>query len=616
MNPYKKLSPFKWFVIQNFPFIEEDFDAITEYQLLCKVVEYLNKTIDKTNELGVKVEELNNWFNNLDVQEEIDNKLNEMVEDGTLAEIINEEIFESLNTRIENIENTINIYPYFDIQKNGGDSTGVTPCDTIFSTAKTNGMRKFYFAQNETNTAVYLFTNKPNFNNCEILTDNGVIISIPNSEFYSNSNAGIYKNNITLYDRTLEKTFVLPSNEFNYYNKINTSNSFLATKPADNNGLSHYNYYKYNVTTRHFEVGDITDFFTNEDYQMKHIDTEEFYICTVPVRGIGQVIETEIIPASGSQAKPCFGCVKENGTDGFYVAPSSSTEARIWYAYGTDYDTYLDSMNILSHNSMYYYDWSKPYRLKLKVLDENKIVAFYNDVPYCIIPYDNDKKHIGFGIYQPHIGDSMLYFADYFQELTPLNFNTKILILGDSRLVGGDTSLNISTLLKNNLLLNGGFSDVEIVNESVGGYTSQDVLTKLQTLDLTDYDFVVTNVGINNTNSILTNATVGFNLMSYIISQNAIPIMLLPNVTSRTTTQGANMQDKFNNIYSANLFGYLLKGEDKKYKLSAVIPNCYGNATTENPYENISNDGVHPNNFGIIQYSFNIANAILNILKS
>lgn len=100
MNPYNRLSPFKWFVIQNFPFIEEDFDAITEYQLLCKVIEYLNKNIDKTNELGIKVEELNNWFINLDVQDEIDNKLNEMADSGELAEIINEEIFENLNSEI------------------------------------------------------------------------------------------------------------------------------------------------------------------------------------------------------------------------------------------------------------------------------------------------------------------------------------------------------------------------------------------------------------------------------------------------------------------------------------------------------------------------------------
>ena len=49
---FKKLPPFKWFVLQNFPFIEADFDAITYYQLLCKIVEYLNKVIDENNAIG------------------------------------------------------------------------------------------------------------------------------------------------------------------------------------------------------------------------------------------------------------------------------------------------------------------------------------------------------------------------------------------------------------------------------------------------------------------------------------------------------------------------------------------------------------------------------------
>ena len=72
MKKFNNLCPFKWFVLENFPFIEADFDAITNYQLLCKVVEYLNKTIDKTNELGKEVENLINWFNILDVQYELD----------------------------------------------------------------------------------------------------------------------------------------------------------------------------------------------------------------------------------------------------------------------------------------------------------------------------------------------------------------------------------------------------------------------------------------------------------------------------------------------------------------------------------------------------------------
>ncbi|HCJ14095.1 MAG TPA: hypothetical protein DHV77_02275 [Erysipelotrichaceae bacterium] len=85
-----RLSPFKWFVLQNFPFIEADFDALINYELMCKVVEYLNATIEKTNELGNQVEVLTNWFNNLDVQEEINNKLDEMAESGELEEIIAE----------------------------------------------------------------------------------------------------------------------------------------------------------------------------------------------------------------------------------------------------------------------------------------------------------------------------------------------------------------------------------------------------------------------------------------------------------------------------------------------------------------------------------------------
>lgn len=96
---YKRLTPFKWFVLENFPFIEADFDAITNYQLYCKVVEYLNKTIDSMNQTGEVVEEftqkfidlqnyVDNYFKNLDVQEEINNKLDNMAQDGTLQNII------------------------------------------------------------------------------------------------------------------------------------------------------------------------------------------------------------------------------------------------------------------------------------------------------------------------------------------------------------------------------------------------------------------------------------------------------------------------------------------------------------------------------------------------
>ena len=114
MSDLQKLSPFKYFVLTNFPFIEADFDALTNYELMCEVTKYINEIADRQNEtidafndletdftqlqsawsayqavIDYKIAQFQNWFDNLDVQEEINNKLDQMVLDGTLAEIIN-----------------------------------------------------------------------------------------------------------------------------------------------------------------------------------------------------------------------------------------------------------------------------------------------------------------------------------------------------------------------------------------------------------------------------------------------------------------------------------------------------------------------------------------------
>lgn len=101
MEKTTKIPLFRRCVIQNFPFIEEDFDALTDYGLLCKVVEYLNKVINQTNTNSEQVEELStafnslksyvdNYFDNLDVQDEINTKLEAMAASGQLADIISQ----------------------------------------------------------------------------------------------------------------------------------------------------------------------------------------------------------------------------------------------------------------------------------------------------------------------------------------------------------------------------------------------------------------------------------------------------------------------------------------------------------------------------------------------
>lgn len=89
-----KLTPFKLQVLQSFPFIDADFDALTNYELLCKVVEYLNITVDNVNLLSDDFKTLysyvHDYFDNLDVQEEINNKLDAMAQSGELEEIISQ----------------------------------------------------------------------------------------------------------------------------------------------------------------------------------------------------------------------------------------------------------------------------------------------------------------------------------------------------------------------------------------------------------------------------------------------------------------------------------------------------------------------------------------------
>lgn len=98
MSEYKfnNLSPFKFFILETFPFIQQEyFDAMNEWQMFCKVGEKINEIIDSQNSVGQETEALYNayiqlkdYIDNLDLQDEVNNKLNDMAESGELAEII------------------------------------------------------------------------------------------------------------------------------------------------------------------------------------------------------------------------------------------------------------------------------------------------------------------------------------------------------------------------------------------------------------------------------------------------------------------------------------------------------------------------------------------------
>ena len=79
---------FRNWVLQNFPFLEDDFDALTYYELFCKMMEYVKKFAKDNEDFNKRLTEVENYVYNLDLQDEVDKKIQELLDNGTLAEII------------------------------------------------------------------------------------------------------------------------------------------------------------------------------------------------------------------------------------------------------------------------------------------------------------------------------------------------------------------------------------------------------------------------------------------------------------------------------------------------------------------------------------------------
>ena len=102
---YKELQPFRYWCQKVLPLVYDD--SLGYYELLCKVVQYLNVTMEDVETLNGDVtnvyasfselqDYVNNYFTNLDVQEEINNKLDSMASDGSLSEILSSIVLNTL----------------------------------------------------------------------------------------------------------------------------------------------------------------------------------------------------------------------------------------------------------------------------------------------------------------------------------------------------------------------------------------------------------------------------------------------------------------------------------------------------------------------------------------
>lgn len=105
MKEYKELSYFKRWTLENYPFIEADFDAITEYQLYCKIVEYLNKCIYNIKLMETAVDEVVKQIE--DLREYVDQYLKDITEVLEEVEEVKRSV-EELTLEVASLSNKIN----------------------------------------------------------------------------------------------------------------------------------------------------------------------------------------------------------------------------------------------------------------------------------------------------------------------------------------------------------------------------------------------------------------------------------------------------------------------------------------------------------------------------
>lgn len=121
---FNKIPYFRFWCQKVLPTVYDD--SLSYYELLCKVVAKLNEVIDTTN--GVTdafnklVEYVNHYLDSQNFQELVNNKLDEMAQDGTLSNLINVTIFGELNDKVD--KNTRDIDSLEDRVKTLEDDVG------------------------------------------------------------------------------------------------------------------------------------------------------------------------------------------------------------------------------------------------------------------------------------------------------------------------------------------------------------------------------------------------------------------------------------------------------------------------------------------------------------
>lgn len=152
----KYISPFRYQVLQSFPFIAEDFDQLTDYALFSRLADKLNEIVGNENAVVREINSIKDFLDTLELQDEVNNKIDEMVEDGTFTRIISNYLddYLAIYQTLLNNEQTQRIASDNDLQSQISGLASGSPL-TASSTADMTDTTKIYV--NTTNGHWYYY---------------------------------------------------------------------------------------------------------------------------------------------------------------------------------------------------------------------------------------------------------------------------------------------------------------------------------------------------------------------------------------------------------------------------------------------------------------------------
>ena len=93
---------FRNWVFQNFPFLEDDFDALTDYELFCKITEYIIKYQKEFERIEKEIKDFEEFISNINIEKTV----NEILD--VRLPILSSEIINEVDNKLLILSNDIN----------------------------------------------------------------------------------------------------------------------------------------------------------------------------------------------------------------------------------------------------------------------------------------------------------------------------------------------------------------------------------------------------------------------------------------------------------------------------------------------------------------------------